>query len=162
MNRHLSDEQLTAALTGDAEAEATQAHVEACAECGGEAARVREALAGFAESARAEVQRPEGFWAWQRDAILAQLGQGTARTRRLAWAGAMVVLILAAVLLTRSGQPSPRSPATISEWRSPTESLLRSPSDGLLRSTPRLGNFYYELQSAPQGARKRKEGNNES
>lgn len=160
MSGHLGDEQLTSAVLG--EGHEAREHLETCAECRDEAERAQAALVGFGESLRAEAERPEGFWAWQRNAILARVAQGTVRTRRLAWAGAMVLVILGAVWLTRPEQPAPRSPATISDWRSPTESLLRSPSDDLLRSTPRLGNFYYELQSAPQGARKRKEGNNES
>ncbi|MBI1750430.1 MAG: hypothetical protein HYR59_07170 [Acidobacteria bacterium] len=162
MNVHLSEEQLTSMLVGDAETEGALAHVKACRDCRGEAERVRAALAGFAGSAQEEAERPEGFWAWQRDAILARVAQGTLRTRRLAWAGAMVLVILGAVWLTRPEQPAPRSPATISEWRSPTEGLLRGPADDFLRATPKIGDLYFPLDRTMQRRPKIKGGNNEN
>jgi len=157
MSGHLRDEQLTSAVLD--EGDEAREHLETCAECRDEAERAQAALAGFGESVRAEAGRPDGFWAWQRDAILARVAQGTVRTRRLAWAGAMVLVILGAVLLTRPRQPAPRSPATISEWRSPTDWLLRTPGDALLRSTPRVGDFYFPLEPAETGSSKG--GNNE-
>lgn len=82
--------------------------------------------------------------------------------RPLVAAGA---LMLAVVLLrgpqTRAPETSPpaRQPgATLSGWRSPTESLLRAPGGELLESTPRLGEFYLPLKLAPKGTKQSKGG----
>lgn len=89
-----------------------------------------------------------------------------------AWAGALAavaVIVLAAVLLPSLGErwsgltpPSQTSVAALSEWRSPTESLLRSPADELLGATPRLGEFYFPLESLPLGRGEENGGNDES
>jgi hypothetical protein len=109
MSGHLNEEQIVAVAIGEAGQEAT-AHIEACAACRGEAERVGAALAGFAEGTRAEADRPEAFWAWQRSAILARLAQGSARTRRLAWASATALLIVAALAMN---QLAPTKDATV-------------------------------------------------
>ena len=161
MGEHLSGEQLTVLLLGEQDEDAA-GHASACAQCLAETQRMQAALGGFGEWARATGEHTEGFWARQRSAILERTQQQAARTWRLAWAAAMVVLMLTAALLTRPGQPAPRTPANISEWRSPTESLLRSPGSDFLSSTPRLGGFYFPLERNRQKVSKLKGGNNES
>lgn len=90
-----------------------------------------------------------------------------------AWAGVLAgvaVMVLVAAWLPSLGErgaglTSPElisSAATISAWRSPTQSLLRSPADELLRSTPRLGEFYFPLQPVPAGMGQENGGNDES
>jgi len=37
--------------------------------------------------------------------------------------------------------------AAIGSWRSPTRSLLRSPTNRLLKAPPRLGEYFYPLES---------------
>ena len=100
MNGHLNEEQSVAVAVGKADQEAT-AHLEACGACRGEAERAGAALAGFAQGARAEADRPEAFWTWQRGTILARLAHGTVRTRRLAWASVTALLILAALAMNQ-------------------------------------------------------------
>jgi anti-sigma factor RsiW len=74
-----------------------------------------------------------------------------------AWRGALaaVVSVLALVVAPSLADRwfAPAAPAaadsvtTLLEWRSPTESLLRSPTAELLQSAPRLGEFYFPLDS---------------
>lgn len=122
----------------------------------------------------------------QMDAALAQLAGGAEPSRdfrarvlaaaessaavgigRAAWVGAgaaVAILVLAATALSWlvEPQPRPRTRVSLSEWRSPTESLLRSPAEELLRSTPRLAEFYFSLESAPAGVGEDNGGNDES
>jgi len=37
--------------------------------------------------------------------------------------------------------------SAIGSWRSPTDSLLRSPTDGWLNASPRLGEYFYPLDT---------------
>ena len=161
MGEHLSGEQLTVLLLGEQDEDAA-GHASTCAECLAETQRMQAALGGFGEWARAAGEQTERFWARQRSAILERTQQQAVRTRRLAWAGAVTLLIFAAILLAGPQQPAPRTSANISEWRSPTESLLRSPGSDFLSSTPRLGGFYFPLERNRQKVSKLKGGNNES
>jgi hypothetical protein len=95
MNAHCSDEQFAAVLNGDPEG---RTHADACEECRGEAERAAAALAAFAQSARDGAARPGAFWTAQRASIRARLREGAARSRRLVWAGATALLVLAAAL----------------------------------------------------------------
>lgn len=104
MSGHLTEEQQDELLLGERAAEATE-HVAECEACRAEVERMRAALGGFGAAVEAGVARPEGFWAWQRRAILARLRQGSARTQKLAWAGAMVLLVLMAVALHFQARP---------------------------------------------------------
>lgn len=104
MSRHLTEKQQDEMLLGSAGAEAT-GHVAECGECRAEMERMRAALGGFGAAVQAGAARPDGFWAWQRRAILARLPQGAARTQKLAWAGAMVLLVLMAVALHFQARP---------------------------------------------------------
>jgi len=104
MRWHLTEVQQDEILVGEPGAEAAE-HLAKCGQCRSEAERLRAALGGFGAAVQDAAARPEGFWAWQRRAILAQLRQGTARTQKLAWAGAMVLLVLLAVALHFQARP---------------------------------------------------------
>jgi predicted anti-sigma-YlaC factor YlaD len=104
MKAHLSEEQWAEVLTSGAE-DAAAEHLAECGACRGEVERMRAALGGFGAAARADAERPEGFWTWQRRAIRARLEHGPARTQRLAWASALVLLVLMAVALHFQAQP---------------------------------------------------------
>jgi len=104
MKAHLSDEQLMEALASGPQG-ALAEHVAECGECHAELERMRAALGGFGAAVQAGAARPEGYWAWQRRSILARLRHGTARTQKLAWAGAMVLLVLTAVALHFQARP---------------------------------------------------------
>lgn len=104
MSGHLTEEQQDEMLLGEPGAE-TAEHLAQCAECSAEVERTRAALGGFGAAMEAGAARPEGFWAWQRRAILARLQHGPARTQKMAWAGAMVLLVLMAVALHFQARP---------------------------------------------------------
>ncbi len=104
MNGHLNEDQLSDMVLGEPAPEAV-GHVAECGECHTEVERMRTALGGFGAAVEAGAARPEGFWAWQRRAILARLRQGSARSQKLAWAGAMVLLVLMAVALHFQARP---------------------------------------------------------
>ena len=93
--RHASDEEFSLALM---EGEETLPHLESCPACHGETQRVRRALGGFAEAARAEAERPESDWAQQRATITERNERYASATRRLVWAAAAASLVLAAHL----------------------------------------------------------------
>lgn len=100
--------------------------------------------------------------------VLAAAESAAARgARRPAWVGAVAagaVVLLAAVLLPWLGEqpPTPTGVATLSEWRSPTASLLRAPGRELLEAPPRLGELYFVIESPPAVTGEDKGGNNES
>lgn len=85
-----------------------------------------------------------------------------------AWVGVLAagatVLVLGFTLPPLAERWIPAAPqaVSISDWRSPTESLLRSPAANLLEAPPRLGEFYFPLVPAPPRTGARKGGNDES
>lgn len=95
---HLSDEQFTEALLGTP-GEGTAAHAAECDACRAELARMSGVLDGVHQWTRAAAERPAGFWYAQRRAIAAQWGARPQQSQLLAWAGALAVLVLAAVLM---------------------------------------------------------------
>lgn len=122
----------------------------------------------------------------QMDAALAQLVRGTEpspafRARVLAAAeaspaapalrpvwgpalAALAVLVLVAAFLPSLAEraAAPRQSVSLSDWRSPTQSLLRPPGGDWLSAAPRLGQFYFPLAPAPPDSANGKGGNDES
>lgn len=95
---HLNDDQFAEALAGCFSPDAA-AHVAECERCHAELGRVQGALGGVQQWTRAAAERPAGFWYAQRQAISVQLGAQPQQSHLLAWAGALAVLVLAAVLM---------------------------------------------------------------
>ena len=63
-------------------------------------------LTAFAEAVRAEAERPEGFWRAQRSAIAGRIQDSQRRASlRLAWAGSLALVVIAASLLTQAPAP---------------------------------------------------------
>lgn len=79
-----------------------------------------------------ERQAPSFVKTWE--AAAARTGKRPA----LALAAAAIVLIAGALWIVAPQQPA-RPAAALSQWRSPTASLLETPGRQLLRTTPRLG-----------------------
>lgn len=153
MREHLTDEQLADFLAGEGDG-STRAHLEACGTCREEAESLRRVLVRYGETARGAAERPGGFWRWQQSAIAARLGEQPAG--RLAWAagGVAFAAVAIAVLLSQQGPGLRDSPAvfegSLFQWRSPTDGLLRSSAEDFLRA-PRLGEFYFPIDSALHG-----------
>jgi hypothetical protein len=69
---------------------------------------------------------------------------------RLVPAAALAVFACAVVSLYRPAElrrPGPATETALSEWRSPTQSLLRSSADPLLKGVPRFGESFLEMKS---------------
>ncbi|MGH9863527.1 MAG: hypothetical protein ACRD35_08900 [Candidatus Acidiferrales bacterium] len=147
-------------------------HIQRCPGCAAAAAELATGAAKL-EAALRELSPPAEP---SPDFRLRVLAAAEARERRtagqLGWAGALAAVTavaLAGLLLpgVREQWATPKGTAVVSrpslsQWRSPTESLLRSPAEVLLRSTPRLGDFYYPLTPPRARAAGEKGGNNES
>jgi predicted anti-sigma-YlaC factor YlaD len=108
MQEHLTDEQLIDQLAGRNEA-GPREHLAACAACRDEAESLRSVLARYREDyqqvACAARELPEGLWPWQHTAVAAPWAERPA-PRRLAWAAAVAIVMLAALLLIEKTPPA--------------------------------------------------------
>lgn len=150
MNRHLSEEQFELVMSGGQADAGAAAHLAECAECAAEAEQMRAALGKFGAAARAAGERPEGFWAQQRQAIAARLSDAGAPSRRLAWAVSLAVVVLLAMTMV------PRTPQRIEQ--DPDDALLRDVERSLRRQVPAAlepaALLAQELDRAAQNAEK--------
>ena len=105
MQAHLTEEKIFESLL-EAQDAAAQEHLAACSACSGELDRLRRAASSLHDSAHTQAERPEGFWTRQRTSAASRIS-GRA-TRPLAWAAALAVAVLAAMLLR---EPRPVVPA---------------------------------------------------
>ncbi|MFQ5723929.1 MAG: hypothetical protein ACE5G6_05505 [Terriglobia bacterium] len=147
-------------------------HVQHCAGCAATLAEFRARRAQLDAALGQLLEGAEPSPAFRARVLAAAETSAMSWLGRPAWVGVLAaagVLVLAAVLLPELGErrasptrSRPPSVVALSEWRSPTESLLRSPGGELLWSTPSLGEFYFPLPSARPGAGEEKGGNNES
>ena len=106
MKTHLTEEQLFESLLGATDAGGTE-HIAACPECREQLERLGSATATLRDSARAQAEKPEGFWARQRSAAVTR--KARLSVRPLAWATAVVVAVLAGMLVQ---EPRPAAPVT--------------------------------------------------
>ena len=95
-----------------------------------EEALVESALAAYGERARAEANRPEAFWRYQREAIASRLALRRGAWRM--WAAATAMIVLVAVLL--SVTPKQRSEVVSTD---PDHELLVDVERSLRREVPR-------------------------
>src|SRR5919201_3324128 len=108
MNSHLDQKQLTEILLGFAE-EGENRHLEECEQCRAQVAKDSGLLGRFGQSARAEAQRPEDFWARQQLVISRRMEQSVQRrTLRVVW-GAAATAAAGLVLWLVMGQ-TPSNP----------------------------------------------------
>jgi anti-sigma factor RsiW len=153
----------------DSEARAMESHVAICPACGGALARLRE-RAGDLDAAVRQLVREQQSSPSFVEGLSTRLKASrespmvAARWNRPAWA--LGILILAAILLFSSGKRQPAqkdqisfSDATLSTWRSPTEGLLQPSAGEVPEYTPRLGEFYFPLDSRGKG---KKNGGNKN
>lgn len=130
MNSHLTDEQMTECLLGEAPSEAAQ-HIASCGECSSEIGELRRAVAAYASNTRDE-------------AAHAGLPRVTFPRRHfvgahgLAWAAALALFAIATVLLALS--PSRPSQAAMAENSNPSgyaDAATYDSDDALLLSIQR-------------------------
>lgn len=103
---HLTDAQWAEALIGGPAAGAA-AHLATCAECSAELDRTAQALRHLATWSRHSATRTTGFWYTQQRAIAGRLRRRPQQPRLAIWAGAFVVLVLAAAMLGQAPGETP-------------------------------------------------------
>ena len=131
MNSHLNEEQFTEWLLGTNERE-TAEHLAACDTCRAESESLRTAIAGYREAANQAAERDAAFWARQRHTIHSRnRSQRFVPYIRWAAAAVMVLVVLAAFVLTRSPQPAQRAKNDLSD-----DALLQQVENSLDRSYP--------------------------
>ena len=105
MNAHLNEQQFGELVLGTGNAESA-GHIETCDVCRAEAEGVRTAISDCRELAQQAAEHDEVFWARQRFAIRQRLA-GHRLVPQVRWVAmaAMVLVVSAALLLTRVPQP---------------------------------------------------------
>lgn len=132
MDSHLSDEHLAQALLEAAPSEARE-HLESCAACRSDWEVLHAGVAALRQQTRADAERPASFWTRQRAAISARLEErASGGLWRFAYAGALALLVLAAILL--SPQAPPRTPVAQTD---PDHALLVDVERSVRRELPR-------------------------
>lgn len=129
MQEHPTDEQLLDQLAGASAA--AREHFAVCPACGHAHESLRRVLVCYREETRAAAERPESFWQRQRAAIAARRTDRSA-PRRLAWAPAVALVVLAAALLVEKTPP----PAPVAE-PDPDHALLVEVERSVRRELPR-------------------------
>ena len=149
MTPHLSEAELAEFISDPSRGLGT--HLEICDSCLNEVARLRETAAGM----KAVADKPQEFWNWQRAAIRRQIAampaQAKSRIRRLAWAPALAVLVLAGLLLS-GGTPPPAVETNVSV--DPDHELLLSVEHAMRSNGPEaLQPATYLVQEIKQETR---------
>ena len=131
MQAHLTEEQIFESLleTNDAKDTAVLEHLAACPACSGELNRLRTVTSTLRDSARAQAEKPEGFWARQRSAAASHSSETAARP--LAWAAALAAAVLAATLLQEPRPVPPALPAP-----DPDHALMVAVEEATRREVP--------------------------
>jgi len=164
MSECLETDVLLELALGAVPADGVAGHLAACASCAAELAEWRmrrEQVEAGLRGLLAAAEPPTGFAA----RVLATVEAQAARTAVMpvpvgALAG-LAVVVLAVFWLTWSVPDPPPVRVTLSAWRAPTDSLLRSSAQQLL-AAPRLGDFYFSLDSLRELAKEEEGGKDES
>ena len=142
-------------------------HLESCHGCAAALVELRSRQQQLGAALRGLVQAGEPSPGFQARVLAAVEPRPQAVAGRAAWIGALAgaaVVVLAGVFLERVEERAAEQIlpdlTPLSQWRSPTETLLRSPSYESFQSAPRLGEFYYPLEP-PAGSGKPKGENHE-
>ena len=134
MNRHLSDEQLVAAVLCTCDGETTR-HLAECNVCGEEAKSFAAIVGAAREQTRQMACQPEAFWRRQREGIRARVSarQSASPLRRWMWVTASALLIwLASAILFRNSAP----PVQSTVRTDPDDELLLSVQQSLQNDVP--------------------------
>lgn len=128
MQAHLTEEQIFESLLEAKDASVLQ-HLAACPACSQELDCLRRAASALRDSARVGAERPEGFWARQRNSAASRIFGRPVRP--LAWAAAIAVAVLAATLIQEPRPVVPPAPAP-----DPDQALLVSVERAVNRQVP--------------------------
>ena len=145
--REWKDALIDHALGQSADA-ALEAHLAGCSACAAALRGWRERAAQLDPAIRQLTASEPGPYGPERILSRAAVQSRRPFYGRLVWALPLIVLlVLASYKLTRREPPVTHSLTALSNWRSPTQSLLRSPADPLLKDMPRLGEGYFQMKS---------------
>lgn len=133
---------------GESADAALEAHLAACPPCAEALRAWRERAARLDPAIRQITASEPGLYGPERILSRAALRPRRPFYGRLAWALPLIVLLALAFYRLARREPSVPPPlAALSNWRSPTQSLLRSPTDPLLKDVPRLGEGFFQMKS---------------
>ena len=104
--------------------------------------------------AMVSAQPAHGAWAFAWKPAIAALAVGVALT--------VSIYVVRGALESREQARVLSSAVVLSQWRSPTESLLQSPAASLLKSGPQLGESFFELKPTLGESEGQKGAKNES
>lgn len=129
MPGHPTEEQWSAVML-DAADDAARVHIENCAACRVERERFKGAVTALHDSVARASNRPEAFWQRQRAMISARASLQRFIERRLVWAAALAVVVLAASMLLR------QAPATHTAAADSDQALLMDIDRSVDRGVP--------------------------
>ena len=104
MNNHLSEDQITEWVLGTRD-DFVSRHLETCNACSVEAEELRSTISCFRDSIHATAQRDNSFWREQQLAIREHASARDWYPLHWAWVVAMVMVLIAAIFLTRTPNP---------------------------------------------------------
>lgn len=104
MNSHLSEDQITEWVLGTSD-ELVLRHLGACHACSVEAEELRSTISSFRDAIHTAAQRDQSFWRNQQLAFRERVSARDWYPLHWAWLVAMVMVLIAAILLTRTPNP---------------------------------------------------------
>jgi anti-sigma factor RsiW len=110
VNNHLSEDQITECVLGTSD-EYVRRHLETCDACSFETEELRRTISSFRDSIHATAQHDQSFWRNQQLAIREQVSARDWYPLHWAWVAAMAMVLIAAILLTRTPN-TPQNKAT--------------------------------------------------
>jgi len=131
VSKHLSEDQITEWMLGASD-DFVSRHLAACYACSSTAEELRSAITGFRDSIHATAQRDLSFWRNQQLTIAQRASARGWYALHWAWVAAMVMVLIAALFLTRTPNP-PQNSAT----EDADNALLQEVQGDLAREVPR-------------------------
>ena len=130
MNNHLSEDQITEWVLGTS-GEFVLRHLETCPACSVEAEELRRTISNFRDSVHTTAQRDQSFWRNQQLALRERVSARDWYPLHWAWAAAMVMVLIAAIFLTRA----PNTPQNYAS-EDADKALLQEVQGDLAREVP--------------------------
>ena len=105
MNSHLSEDQFIEAVLGTSDPFVLR-HLATCHACSLEADELRGRIVGFRDAVHARAQRDQGFWRGQQITLRQRISATDWYPLHWAWVMAMVMVLIAAIFLLRTPNPT--------------------------------------------------------